>query len=68
MLQQMAKTPAAHRGGLLASYEVPITSGPMEGTNNKFKTMKSQAYGFRDRKFFNLKIPAIRETKYEMVG
>ncbi len=40
MLQQMAKTPAAHRSGLLASYEVPITSGPMEGTNNKIKTMK----------------------------
>src|SRR5512135_2008533 len=35
MLQQMAKTLAAHRSGLLAYYDVMITSGPLEGTNNK---------------------------------
>ena len=34
MLQQMAKTLAAHRSGLLAYYDATITSGPMEGTNN----------------------------------
>jgi transposase len=68
MLQQMAQTLAAHRSGLLAYYDVPITSGPLEGTNNKIKTMKRQAYGFRDREFFKLKILAIHETRYEMVG
>src|SRR5512140_186089 len=68
MLQQMAKTLAAHRSGLLAYYDVMITSGPMEGTNNKIKTMKRQAYGFRDREFFKLKILAIHETKYALVG
>jgi len=68
MLQQMAKTLAAHRSGLLAYYDAMITSGPMEGTNNKIKTMKRQAYGFRDREFFKLKILAIHETKYELVG
>ena len=68
MLQQMAKTLAAHRSGLLAYYDVMITSGPMEGTNNKIKTMKRQAYGFRDLEFFKLKILAIHETKYALVG
>lgn len=68
MLQQMAQTLAAHRSGLLAYYDVMITSGPMEGTNNKIKTMKRQAYGFRDKEFFKLKILAIHETKYELVG
>lgn len=68
MLQQMAKTLAAHRSGLLAYYDVMITSGPLEGTNNKIKTMKRQAYGFRDREFFKLKILAIHESKYELVG
>lgn len=68
ILQKMAKTLAAHRTGLLAYYDVMITSGPMEGTNNKIKTMKRQAYGFRDREFFKLKILAIHETKYELVG
>jgi transposase len=68
MLQQMAKTLAGYRSGLLAYYDVPITSGPMEGTNNKIKTMKRQAYGFRDQEFFKLKILAIHETRYELVG
>jgi transposase len=68
MLQQMAKTLAAHRSGLLAYYDAMITSGPMEGTNNKIKTMKRQAYGFRDKEFFKLKILAIHETKYVLSG
>jgi transposase len=68
MLQQMAKTLAAHRSGLLAYYDVMITSGPMEGTNHKIKTMKRQAYGFRDKEFFKLKILAIHESRYELVG
>jgi transposase len=67
-LQQMAKTLAGHRAGLLAYYDVMISSGPMEGTNNKIKTMKRQAYGFRDLEFFKLKILAIHETKYALVG
>ena len=45
-----------------------ITSGPMEGTNNKIKTMKRMAYGFRDQEFFKLKILAIHETRYALVG
>jgi transposase len=68
ILQQMAKTLAAHRTGLLAYYDVMISSGPMEGTNNKIKTMKRQAYGFRDMEFFKLKILAIHETRYALIG
>jgi transposase len=68
ILLQMAKTLAVHRTGLLAYYDVMISSGPLEGTNNKIKTMKRQAYGFRDMEFFKLKILAIHETKYELVG
>jgi transposase len=68
ILQQMGKTLAGHRSGLLTYYDVMITSGPMEGTNNKIKTMKRQAYGFRDHEFFKLKILAIHETKYALIG
>ncbi|HEY5312176.1 MAG TPA: transposase, partial [Pirellulales bacterium] len=39
-----------------------------EGTNNKIKTMKRQAYGFRDQEFLKLKIYAIHEAKYALVG
>ena len=68
MLQKFARTLAAHRTGILAYYDYPISTGPLEGTNNKIKTMKRQAYGFRDLEFFKLKIMAIHETKYALVG
>lgn len=67
-LEQMARTLNAHRDGLLAYYGAYISSGPLEGTNNKIKTMKRQAYGFRDPEFFKLKILALHETRYELVG
>ncbi len=68
MLMKFAKTLAAHRTGVLAYYDYPISTGPLEGTNNKIKTMKRQAYGFRDPEFFKLRILAIHETKYALVG
>ena len=68
MLMKFAKTLAAHRTGILAYYDYPISTGPLEGTNNKIKTMKRQAYGFRDQEFFKLKILALHETKYALVG
>jgi len=68
MLQKFARTLAAHRTGILAYYDYPISTAPLEGTNNKIKTMKRQAYGFRDLEFFKLKIMAVHESKYALVG
>lgn len=68
MLMSFAKTLAARRRGILAWYDYPISTGPLEGTNNKIKTMQRQAYGFRDSEFFVLKIMAIHEATYELVG
>ena len=68
ILRNLAKTLAAHRRGILAYYDFPISTGPLEGTNNKIKTLKRQAYGFRDFEFFNLRILALHETKYALVG
>src|SRR5205823_3576426 len=64
----LAKTLRKHALGLLAYYDYPISTGPLEGTNNKIKTMQRQAYGFRDREFFELKILACHEAKYALVG
>ena len=47
--------------------DYPISTGPLEGTNNKIKTMQRQAYGFRDIEFFYLKIMAIHQTKYALI-
>lgn len=68
MLMKFAKTLAAFQSGILSYYDYRISSAPLEGTNNKIKTMKRMAYGFRDMEFFKLKIMAIHETKYALVG
>ncbi len=68
VLMRFANALAAYRSGILAWYNYPISTGPLEGTNNKTKTMKRQAYGFRDLEFFKLKIMAIHKTKYALIG
>ncbi len=40
----------------------------VKGTNNKIKTLQKQAYGFRDIEFFKLKIYALHETRYALIG
>jgi len=68
MLVQFAETLEEHQDGVLAYYDYPISTGPLEGTNTKIQVMKRQAYGFRDREFFKLKILGIHETKHALVG
>ena len=68
MLKSFAKTLDGHRDGILAFYDFPISTGPLEGTNNKIKTLQKQAYGFRDLDFFKLKIYGLHETKFALVG
>lgn len=63
-----AQTLRAYHSGLLNYYDYPISSGPLEGTNNKINTMKRQAYGFRDQEFFQLKIYALHKARYALVG
>lgn len=64
----MALTLERHREGLLNYYRHSITTGPLEGTNNKIKTLKRQAYGYRDEEIFKLKIMAIHKTQYALTG
>jgi transposase len=68
LLQQFARTLRAHAWGILAHYDYPISTGPLEGTNNKIKTMKRQAYGYRDQEFFRLKILGLHQARYALVG
>lgn len=68
VMQQFARTLAGALFGILNWFRHPISTGPLEGVNNKIKTMKRQAYGFRDQEFFKLKIYALHETEYALVG
>jgi transposase len=69
MLFKFAKTLERHLEGILAYFDFGgLSTGPLEGTNNKIKTMQRKAYGYRDMDFFKLKIMALHETKYALVG
>ena len=68
LLKKFANTLMAHRTGILAWYDYHISTGKLEGINNKIKTMKRQAYGYRDEKFFELKILSLHDKTYAFVG
>lgn len=68
ILQAFAKTLAIHRSGLLAWYTHPISTGPLEGTNNKIRALTRQAYGFRDQHYFLLQLYALHQTRLQLVG
>jgi transposase len=68
MLKKFARTLATHRTGLLAWYDYPISTGPLEATNTKIQLLKRQAYGYRDEEFFHLKIYALHLARYALVG
>ena len=68
LLLKFANTLMAYRTGILAWYKYHISTGKLEGINNKIKTMKRQAYGYRDEKFFELKILALHDKNYAFSG
>lgn len=68
MLTRFAKRLQTYRSGILAWYDHPITTAALEGTNNKIKTLQRQAYGFRDQRFFTLRIYFAHELKYALTG
>jgi transposase len=68
LLQKFAKTLASRRESLLAWYDFPISTGPLEAVNNKIKLVNRQAYGYRDHEFFKLKLFAMHNARYALLG
>ncbi len=68
LFQSLAKTLAGHGEGILAWWEHRITNGRMEGINNKIRTLLRQAYGYRDERFFILRLLGLHECKYRLTG
>lgn len=64
----MANTLQSLSYGLLNYYDHPISTGPLEGTNNKIKTLQRQHYGIRDREYFELLIYSMHRMKYALTG
>ena len=65
---RFARTIKKRIEGILAWYEHKITTGPLEGFNNKIKVFKRAAYGYRDPKFFGLRILFLHETGFKLNG
>jgi transposase len=67
-LVKLGKTLLIHAEGILAYFDHRISSGPLEGTNNKIKVLKRNAYGYRDDEFFRLKLLGLHESRCEIIG
>jgi transposase len=64
----LAKSIRAHRRGLLSYFYHRISTGPLEGMNNKIKVLKRQAYGYRDMDYFKLRLAFIHEDTPAFAG
>lgn len=62
-LQKMAMTMMTYKRGILAWYDCHISTGKVEGINNKIKVMKRNAYGFRDERYFKLRLYALHDCR-----
>jgi transposase len=65
-VSSFATTIEKHINGILAWYDYKITTGPLEGLNNKIKVFKRAAYGYRDADFFGLRILFLHETSFKL--
>ena len=57
-LQRFVAMLERHLHGILAHCRYPLSTGILEGCNNKIKVLKRMAYGYRDDAYFFLKIRA----------
>jgi len=67
-LVKVAKTFSGHRTAILNYFKHHITNAALEGTNNKIKTLKRQAYGFRDMEYFKLRLYHLHTQRYSLTG
>jgi transposase len=63
-LKKTGRTLLRNWKGLVNYFKHPISNGKTEGINNKIKTMKRQAYGFRDIEYFKLRLYNLHKVRY----
>jgi transposase len=67
-LVRLAKTIGKYKCQILNYFKYRITNAVVEGTNNKIKTLKRQAYGYRDLEYFKLRLYHLHSTGYSFAG
>ena len=65
---RLANTIIARLHAILAWYDHSITTGPLEGINNRVKVLKRVAYGYRDNEFFGLRLLFLHEVQFKHTG
>ncbi len=68
VIMQFGKMLLANRRHLLAWYDHRISTGPLEGTNNKIKLLQRQAFGYRDFAYFKLRILTLHLSRNALIG
>ncbi len=68
VLRTMSHTLRGHRVGLLNWYDHPISTGPLEGTNNKIGLLQRRAYGYRRYDHFKLRLLTLHHAKFTLAG
>ena len=63
----MANILEGYRTGILNWYGFPISTGPLQGMNNKSKTLKRQSCGYRDIVYFTLTPHAFHSAKRGLI-
>jgi len=67
-LAKVARTLLGHFEGLLTYFKHRLTNAKTEGINNKIKTLKRQAYGYRDMEYFKLRLYHLHKQEASLVG
>ena len=62
-VEQAMTSGIKHRTGILTWYDCGISTGKVEGINNKIKGMKRNAYGLRDDRYFKLRLYALHDCR-----
>lgn len=65
---KVAKTLQAYRQGILSYFDHRITNAQIEGLVNKIKTLKRQAYCYRDMEYFKLQFYHLNQSRYSFAG
>ncbi len=63
-LKWFSKLLSSHFSGIISHASIPISSGKIEGINQKIKTLRRHGYGYPDEEYFFLKIIDMSRKDY----
>ncbi len=63
-LEWFGRLPMNHHNGIAGYAAYKISTGKMEGINNKIKTLRRQGYGCPDDEYFFLKLIDMSRAEY----